>query len=173
MSDVPPPPTPPQPPVPPPPPGAGAGSGDYAYGSGPRADVGEPPLDQPYYGAPLPAAARRFFTKYATFSGRASRAEFWWWALVSWLVDFVLGLFENHRTADGSLTGLSIVFTVIASLWALAILVPWLALWWRRLHDANHSGWHIFWWLLPIIGWIILLVFALQGPRPEGARFDR
>jgi uncharacterized membrane protein YhaH (DUF805 family) len=173
MSNVPPPPT---PPVPPPPPGPGAGSGGYgygAYGAGPSATPGEPPLDQPYYEAPLPAAARRFFAKYATFSGRASRSEFWWWALISWLINFVLGLFENHRGADGSLTGVSVFFSVVAAVWGLAILVPWLALWWRRLHDADHSGWHIFWAFLPFVGWIILLVFAVQGPRPEGARFDR
>ncbi|GAA4182658.1 hypothetical protein GCM10022288_00840 [Gryllotalpicola kribbensis] len=174
MSDVPPPPpappTPPGPPTPPPPPPPG-----YGYGPSGAAGAagGEPTLDQPYYGAPLPVAIRRFFTKYATFSGRASRAEFWWWALVSWVINAVLSTFQNHRTADGSLTGLSITFSTIAALWGLAILIPWLALWFRRLHDANHSGWNLFWWFLPIIGWIILLVFAIQGPRPEGARFDK
>lgn len=173
MSDVPPPPVPPTPPsvppIAPPPPPPGYGS-NYGYGA---PSGGEPPLDQPYYGAPLPVAIRRFFTKYVTFSGRASRSEFWWWALISWLINVVLGLFENHHNADGSLTGLSIAFSTIAGLWGLAILIPWLALWFRRLHDANHTGWNLLWWLLPIIGWIILLVFVLQGPRPEGARFDR
>ncbi|GAA4181774.1 DUF805 domain-containing protein [Gryllotalpicola koreensis] len=166
MTDVPPPPppAPPTPPVPPPPPG---------YGGSGYATAGEPPIDQPYYGAPLSAAVRRFFTKYVVFSGRASRAEFWWWALISWLINVVLGFFQNHHNADGSLTGLSITFSTISGLWGLAILIPWLALWFRRLHDANHSGWNLFWWFLPIIGWIILLVFVIQGPKPEGARFDR
>ena len=45
---------------------------------------GEPPLWAPYYGAPFPAAVKRFFAKYATFSGRASRSEYWWWVPVSY-----------------------------------------------------------------------------------------
>jgi uncharacterized membrane protein YhaH (DUF805 family) len=159
MSEVPPPPAPPQPPVPPVPPPPPGGSYGYAA-------AGEPPLDQPYYGAPLPAAVRRFFTKYVVFSGRASRAEYWWWVLVAAIVNIVLGNL-------GRIHGIGIVFQIIAYIWSLGILIPGLALAWRRLHDANHSGWNFLWVLLPIVGWIILLVFYLQGPRPEGARFDR
>ena len=162
MSNVPPPPgppTPPQPPVAPPPPPPG-----YSYGAG--AQAGEPPLDQPYYGAPIQAAITRFWKKYVTFSGRASRAEYWWWTLVSFVVNGVLRALENIH-------GVGLIFGIIAILWGLAIIIPSLALAWRRLHDANHSGWNIFWALLPVIGWIILLVFYLQPPRPEGARFDR
>ncbi len=47
--------------------------------------TGEPPLWAPYYGAPFPAAVKRFWKKYTVFSGRASRSEYWWWALVSGL----------------------------------------------------------------------------------------
>jgi uncharacterized membrane protein YhaH (DUF805 family) len=148
---------------PPPPPGYG---GTPGYGAPGYPDA-EPPLDQPYYGAPLPAAVRRFFTKYVVFSGRASRSEFWWWFLVSFVISGVLrSLGSIHGVTGGT-------FQVIAYLWNLAILIPGLALAWRRLHDANHSGLNFLWVLLPVIGWIILLVFYVQGPRPEGARFDR
>jgi len=160
MSDVPPPPpAPPGPPTPPPPPAQ--------YGAGAYAGGGEPPLDQPYYGASLPAAFRRFWTKYATFSGRASRAEFWWWYLIAAVINIVL----NSLVRTGG--GVGGTFRVIDIIWGLAIIVPTLALSWRRLHDGNHSGWHTFWYLLPVIGWIILLVLYVQGPKPEGARFDR
>ena len=59
------------------------------------------------------------------------------------------------------------------SLWNLAVLIPWLALAWRRLHDTNRSGgwWFIGW--IPIVGQIILLVFLVQPPNPAGSRFDR
>ncbi|AYG05365.1 DUF805 domain-containing protein [Gryllotalpicola protaetiae] len=115
----------------------------------------------------MPAAVRRFFTKYAVFSGRASRAEYWWWYLVTIIINGVLSSLGRIDGATGT------TFDVISYVWSLAILVPSLALLWRRLHDANHSGWNVFWVFLPIIGWIILLVFVIQGPRPEGARFDR
>ncbi|GAA4163757.1 DUF805 domain-containing protein [Gryllotalpicola daejeonensis] len=120
----------------------------------------------PYYGAPLPVAVQRFFTKYAVFSGRASRAEYWWWFLVSYLINIALSSLSRIDGATGT------TFDVISGIWGLAIIVPSLALLWRRLHDANHSGWNFFWVFLPIIGWIILLVYVIQGPKPEGARFD-
>lgn len=168
MSEVPPPPAPPTPPTPPTPPGPPSPPPPPAqYGAGAYAGGGEPPLDQPYYGAPFGAAVRRFWTKYATFSGRASRSEFWWWYLVAFIVNAVLSGLRNVHGPVG------VTFGIIDLIWGLAIIVPSLAIAWRRLHDANHSGWNFLWVLLPVIGWIILLVFYLQGPRPEGARFDR
>ena len=59
------------------------------------------------------------------------------------------------------------------TLWALATFIPWLALSWRRLHDTNRSGGWWFIGLIPFVGGIILLVFFLLPPNPEGARFDR
>ena len=52
--------------------------------------VSEPPLDWPYYGIGFGAAITRFFKKYATFTGRASRGEYWWYALFSAIITFVL-----------------------------------------------------------------------------------
>ncbi|MDQ1083562.1 uncharacterized membrane protein YhaH (DUF805 family) [Microbacterium proteolyticum] len=65
------------------------------------------PLDQPYYGAPLSAAVQRFFRKYFTSHGRASRSEYWWWALVNAIVMAALGtallvLVSAGRTVDGA-----------------------------------------------------------------------
>lgn len=136
----------------------------------------EPPLEQPYYGAPPVAAVRRFFTKYAVFSGRASRSEFWWWFLTSFIVSTVLSLIGDiggGASGPHGPTGLYLAMSGVLGAWALATLVPNFALAWRRLHDTNRSGW---WWLLNlilVIGWIIVIVFQAQGPNPAGARFDR
>lgn len=141
---------------------------------------GEPPLGQPYYGAPIGAAARRFFKKYATFSGRASRSEYWWWTLIAILVSIVLNILSaamggNQFDASGSMSmsaGASVI-NVITGIWVLATLIPSLALVWRRLHDTNRSGaWYLL-ILIPLVGAIILLVWFIGESKPEGARFDR
>lgn len=97
----------------------------------------EPPLDQPWYEADFMGAFKRFWKKYATFSGRASRAEFWWAYLANFLVAIILGL-------------LCLVFIglVLLPLYALAIIIPNLAIAVRRLHDSNLPGW----WLAVIYG---------------------
>ena len=141
----------------------------------------EPGLDQPYYRAPPVAAVRRYFTRYARFRGRSSRAEYWWIILAGTVLSTLL------RALDGSLSGVALMLTPYGSgnvpfetpwvaflggVIALATLVPGLALIWRKLHDVNHSGMWFFAILIPIAGWIFLLILFLLPPRPEGARFD-
>jgi len=145
----------------------------------PAKPQGEPPIDQPYYGAPFPAAIKRFFQKYATFSGRAGRAEYWWWILVSVVVSIVLSrIWGASHPIDVTQTATTMSlfqqsFDPISSIWSLITLVPGLALFWRRMHDTNRSGLWIFLALIPLVGAIILIVFAAQAARPEGARFDK
>ncbi|WP_295121724.1 DUF805 domain-containing protein [uncultured Leifsonia sp.] len=135
------------------------------------------PLDQPLYGASFGEAIRRFFKKYADFTGRASRSEFWWWYLFAIIIGAVYGiLLSSLGTLGNGGSGLGAfgwVLVVLYSLWGLAILVPSLALIWRRLHDANLAGPFFFLGFIPLVGWIILLVFYLLPSKPEGARFDR
>lgn len=138
-------------------------------------------LDQPYYGAPLGAAVQRFFKKYATFTGRASRSEFWWWVLVNVVVVGVLNILSAVTGGAGGVdeygmptgpSGLGVVFLVLTALWSLAVLVPGIAVTVRRLHDTNKSGFWIFIALVPVIGPIVLLVFELLPSDPAGVRFD-
>ncbi len=65
-----------------------------------------------------------------------------------------------------------VVVAVIGSIWALAILIPSLAITWRRLHDTNKSG--AFWFLgfIPFVGEIIVIVLLVLDSDPAGARFD-
>jgi len=142
---------------------------------------GATPLDAPYYEAPFGEAVSRFWKKYATFSGRASRSEYWWWHLVAFIVSAIFnglafalggyGLQLDQSYAPPS-AGAVVVF-VIWGIWALATIVPTIAVLARRLHDGNFSAGWILIGLVPFVGSIVLLVMTLLPPNPEGSRFDR
>lgn len=147
-----------------------------------QGSTGETPLWAPLYGASLPQAFQRFFKKYADFTGRASRSEYWWWALVAAIVGIVLEVLALALggagatvNADGTSTPGPLFWLpgLLIAVWGLGTLIPHLALTWRRLHDANLAGPFFFLALIPIVGWIILLIFTLLPSKPEGARFDR
>jgi uncharacterized membrane protein YhaH (DUF805 family) len=143
----------------------------------------EPPLWAPYYGAPFPAAVRRFFKKYATFSGRASRSEYWWWTLVSVGVSIIGNIIISAgAAAPSTASGLSsttapgpgaTIGAILLVIWALATIVPSLALSVRRLHDGNFSGWLLLIVLVPFLGALALLVFMILPSNPAGQRFDQ
>ena len=140
------------------------------------------PLSQPLYGATIGQAVTRFFTKYATFSGRASRSEFWWVYLAYVVVLAVImiplnaaGVTSVTVTADNQIVygpGYWVVWT-ISMIVSLALLVPSLAITWRRLHDTNRSGAIYFLALIPFVGPIILIVMLALPSNPAGVRFDR
>ena len=112
-------------------------------------------------------AVKTCFNKYADFQGRASRAEFWWFALFVTLVSI------GAAIIDGALLGTHYDETgVIGWLWTLVTLLPSLAVGARRLHDINNSGW---WQLLTltIVGIIPLVVLWCLKSKPEANRFDK
>lgn len=84
-----------------------------------------------------------FWTNYVGW-GRATRSEYWW-----------VVLFYN-------IIGSAILTPIVGMLWSLATLVPGFTLGARRLHDTGRSNWNILWCLLPIVGWIILIVYLCQ-----------
>lgn len=147
------------------------------YPSAQPAYNAEPPLWAPYYGAPFQVAVRRFFKKYATYNGRASRSEYWWWMLVSVLVSIVINMIigsGTSATASGSAAGPgTAIGGVLALIWGLATIIPGLALAVRRLHDVNMSGWMLLIALVPLLGAVALLVIMILPPNPAGQRFDR
>ena len=100
----------------------------------PQPPVAAVPLDQPYYGCPFPEAFIRFWKKYATFKGRASRSEFWWFMLADVIIAFMLSAIANAVDQ----------LSFLPALWGLATFVPSIALATRRLHDTNKSGWWLF-----------------------------
>ena len=100
-------------------------------------------------------AVKLFFTNYVNFSARSTRSEYWWVFLFNFLIGLAL-------SAINIATGLAFIST----LWSLATLLPGLGLSIRRLHDIGKSGWWILINLIPIVGWIIFLVFTLTASAP-------
>lgn len=94
-------------------------------------------------------AIKTCFSKYADFSGRASREEFWYFALFTLLGSLVLSMIDNTA---------SVVFSLMT-------LIPSTAAASRRLHDTNRSGWLQLLWLVPLVGWIVVTVFLVQQAK--------
>src|SRR4051794_30423180 len=97
--------------------------------------------------------------RYMQFDGRAGRAEFWWYFLAGAIIGVVLSVLAQAST----------VFVVIQAIYGLAVLIPGLAVGVRRLHDTNRSGWWLLIGLIPLVGFIILIVFfaTASDPRPN------
>ena len=108
------------------------------------------------------------FQKYAQFSGRSTRAEYWWFYLVTIAVSLLLAILDSV---------FSIPFTLLSTIYFFASLIPSLSIQVRRLHDVDKSGWYILLNFVIIIGWIWLLVLNIldstpgdnkYGPNPKG-----
>lgn len=125
------------------------------------------------------------YRKYVTFGGRASRSEYWWWFLYIILTSIVVGIIEGAlglgtgtvETVDGGVSA-SFAGGPLSIIWALAHLLPGIAVGVRRLHDTDRSGWWYLIALVPLIGAIVLLVFFCTkgtagdnrfGPDPLGS----
>ena len=102
------------------------------------------------------------FKKYADFTGRARRKEYWMFALLVVVASIVIGMVEGILGLSGTVA----MYGPLSLLFMLAILIPSIAVGVRRLHDTNRSGWWMLIGLIPIVGSIVLLVFfVLEGTR--------
>ncbi len=119
--------------------------------------------------------------KYADPDGRARRAEFWFFALFTAIVRVVAGLIDSAlglpELGGSTLVGVPGPLATVANLVggtgllatvaSAALLIPGLAVGARRLHDTGRSGGWLAFWLVPIVGWIVLIVFLAQGSDPK------
>jgi uncharacterized membrane protein YhaH (DUF805 family) len=100
--------------------------------------------------------------RYAKFDGRAGRAEFWWFVLanaVVWIALLILVAISNF-------------FFIVYIGYALAVIVPSIAVAIRRLHDTNKSGWWLLIGLIPFGGIVLIVFYAMEGtngPNDHGA----
>jgi uncharacterized membrane protein YhaH (DUF805 family) len=149
----------------------------YPTGSDQNYPQGGAPGGQPGWGAPTPAgyspapaasyagapagqmsiadAVRSVLTQYATFSGRARRSEYWWFFLAYFIASVVASIIDG-------ILGVMVLGVILG----LGLLIPTLAVGVRRLHDIGKSGWWLLIGLIPLVGAIVLLVFACQDSQP-------
>lgn len=99
-------------------------------------------------------SVRTCYSKYATFSGRAAKPEFWWFALLGIVIHLALGWVQVMAMRTGSLYGLLAFFLpILVSIAAIVLVyIPWMAAGSRRFHDI---GWP---------GWVVVIPFALALP---------
>lgn len=103
--------------------------------------------------------------KYATFRGRASRSEYWYFFLFNFLIQLIfLGLIVF-------LPFLSEIFYILSIIYTIAIILPSLSVGIRRLHDIGKSGWWYLIILIPFIGAIVLFIFAILDSVPEPNKY--
>lgn len=122
------------------------------------------------------AALSTYFRKYADFTGRATRSEYWWVALWMFViyVPLMLVLAFNMPPSDYDAAGpLLVPVGFLIMLVYLATIVPNISLLVRRLHDVNFAGWFAFLGLIPTVGGIAIFVFSVLPSNPLGARFDK
>jgi len=100
--------------------------------------------------------------KYAVFSGRASRPEYWYFVLFNLLVSIGLSMIDGVLGSFSEEGGVGL----LSGLYALAVLLPTIGVSVRRLHDIGRSGWWVLIGLVPVIGTIVLLVFAVLDSQP-------
>ncbi len=107
-------------------------------------------------------------SKYADFSGRATRSEYWWFYL-AFILFYIAGLVLAGILSSISETLGMIGFGIVA-LGALGFILPSLAAGVRRLHDVDKSGWFLLIGLIPIVGLVLLYFFVIPG-TPDDNRF--
>lgn len=113
--------------------------------------------------------------KFVTISGRATRAEYWWFQLFIYLSSFVMTFLaavfaDIMGSKDAAQVGVG-----VGSLYFIIMIIPSFCARIRRLHDAGHSGWYILWGCVPYIGGLIILIAELEssdlhneyGPNPK------
>lgn len=106
-------------------------------------------------------------SKFADFSGRARRREYWTFVLVNCLIALLLLTLGLAFGEDSPASN------IMVTIFYLIMLVPNLSVSVRRLHDIGKSGWYMFLSLIPLIGGLILLVWALMDSEPGENQYGK
>ena len=153
-------------------------AGPYGQPGGPYGQQGAPYGQQGGYPPPgyptqrgylqggpvdFQSAIRLQIENVTNFEGRASLSAYWWYALAVFIVNAVLEIFS---VAIGS-----VALSLLVDLAAFVVGLSALSVAVRRMHDTDKSGWMLLLGLIPFVGWIVVLIFALLPGTPNQNRF--
>ncbi len=113
-------------------------------------------------------AIKKGFRGYVVWNARSTRAEYWWWTLFVIIVALVATIIDSVLFSSDMLPGAGPVYLITT----LALFLPGLSVWIRRLHDTDRSGWWVWIMLIPIIGLIVSLVFVLLPSKMGPTRWN-
>jgi uncharacterized membrane protein YhaH (DUF805 family) len=111
------------------------------------------------------------YRRYADFTGRANRSEYWLFTLFVFLVAMGIAILNAVAAIAMGRQAASLVFGALYALFLIGSFVPSLAVQFRRLHDIDRSAWWVLIGFLPLIGGLVLLVFDLLPGTPAPNRF--
>jgi uncharacterized membrane protein YhaH (DUF805 family) len=124
-------------------------------------------------------AVRTCISKFATFDGRATRSEFWWFYLFAALVGFIgyvpililtlIGASSNDGAISSIFTILTVIFWIVWLIVVVALYIPLLAVGSRRLHDRGQSGWLQLLYLVPCGNIVLIVFFVMEGTPGDNA----
>ena len=113
-------------------------------------------------------AIKKGFKGYVVWNARSTRSEYWWWTLFAIIVAFVASIIDSALFSTDMATGLG----PVSGITSLALFLPGLSVWIRRLHDTDRSGWWTWILLIPIVGFIVALIFALLPSKMGLTRWN-
>lgn len=109
---------------------------------------------------------KKVLSNYAKFEGRARRKEYWLFYLATIIISIAFGFIEGFMSGLMGVASMDAT-TVSPIILSLVFFIPTIAVGTRRLHDTGRSGWWQLLWFIPIIGWIVLIVFFAQQTSPQ------
>ncbi len=109
-------------------------------------------------------AYKRFLRNYANFNGRSTRSDYWYVVLANFLIGLAIGII-------GGVLNMAGLATAISGIYSLAMIIPGIAVFVRRLHDINKSGWWFFISFVPLVGGLILLIFMCMDSVNENNKY--
>ena len=112
-------------------------------------------------------AIKKGFKGYVVWNARSTRAEYWWWTLFALIVAIVSSILDSI-IFGGDFGSISPIYSITT----LALFLPGLSVFVRRLHDTDRSGWWFWIGLIPLVGIVILLIFTLLPSKMGLTRWN-
>jgi uncharacterized membrane protein YhaH (DUF805 family) len=113
-------------------------------------------------------AIKKGFKGYVVWNARSTRSEYWWWTLFVVIVTIVTSVIDNVLFSSDMMSGTGPLYLIAT----LALFLPGLSVLIRRLHDTDRTGWWVWIALIPIVGFIVLLVFVLLPSKMGPTRWN-